>query len=121
MAILWKSVLATLAGAAVLSAQAAPYDRYRPYDDPYSYSYDRYGNAYKRYGYYDRDGSYRECVNPAPLVDPSLATCDPPRAREYFYTPEQRELEMRREFERAQRGDFDGSTPHPLSKNYSPG
>ena len=126
MKIYWKSILAALAGVTAISA-GATHDRYdNRYDNSYSYSYDRYGNAYKRDGYYDRYGRYQRYgangpveLNPAPNVDPSLNTVpEPPRV---FTSEAEREAVMRYEYERAQRGDFDGSSPHPLSKNYSPG
>lgn len=121
MATLWKAALAALAGATAISA-GATHDRH---DNSYGYSYDRYGNVYSRPDY-DRYRTYdgRVCVRPVPLVDPNLEYCDPdPRAREYYsYTPAPtRELELRRQLERVQRGDFDETSTHPLSKNYSPG
>lgn len=118
MATYWKSILAATAGATVIAASAAHggYDR----EDPmYGFSYDRYGNAY------DRNGNL---VEPAylrrgyvPYVDPSVVQAEREQRAWERYAQDPRERAMRREYERAQRGDFDGVTPHPLSKHYSPG
>jgi len=120
MAILLKSIIAAVASVAAFSAHAS-HDRYGPYNHPYGYSYDRYGNAYDRQGnlvtpaYTNPD--YRD-----PRLDPWLAYGEPPerRAREYYWT-DPRERASKEYIDRAQRGDFDGVTPHPLSKNYSGG
>jgi hypothetical protein len=122
MAIHWKSILAVLAGATVISAHAT-HDRYSPYDNTYGYSYDRYGNAY------DRQGNYVGRLNVPPryyvdpLLDPNLSDVDRDRLTKRYQrsleTPAERE--WRRNYEAAQSGELDGSTPHPLSKNYSPG
>jgi len=123
MVIPWKSILATLAGATAISADAT----HERYDNSYGYSYDRYGNAYTREGYYDRYGRYQQRPgtyderlgpNPAPLLDPSMNTVPEPQR---YLSPAERDLQLRSEYERAQRGDFDTNTAHPNSKSYSPG
>ena len=42
------------------------------------------------------------------------------RARAYYHM-DPRERAARIEYERAQNGEYDSVTPHPLSNNYSPG
>ena len=121
MAIHWKSILAILAGATVISAHAT-HERYNRYDNTYGYSYDAYGNAYDRYGnYVGRANVPPRYVDP--LVDPNLSDVDRDRLTKRYQrsleTPA--EQEWRRNYEAAQSGELDGSTPHPLSKNYSPG
>ena len=90
MAIHWKSILAVLAGAAVMSAHAT-HDRYSRYDNTYGYSYDSYGNAY------DRDGNsigrvytpHRSTASWAPACPLSAfwPGCCGSRDRKYFSGP----------------------------------
>jgi hypothetical protein len=120
MTILSKSILAALAGAAAVWASAAgPYDGYGRYDDRYGYSYDRYRYDYRRYRGDDAP-VYVQPGDLAPYRDP-LRYWDPELRAWVYHGQDPRELEARREFERAQRGDYDGSSPHPHSKAYSPG
>jgi hypothetical protein len=119
MAILWKTIIAAVASVAAFSAHAS-HDRYGPYNHPYGYSYDRYGNAYDRYGnlvtpaYPNPD--YRD-----PSVYPWLTYDERERRTREYYPMDPRERASKEYIDRAQRGDFDGVTPHPLSKHYSGG
>lgn len=122
MKTLWKSILAAAVASLALIGAHASHERNGPFNHSYGYSYDRYGNAYDRYGNLV-EPSYLRPDYVAPGTNPDLTYAERERrAREleyYYMSP--RERATRIEQERAQRGDYDGVTPHPLSKNYSPG
>lgn len=120
MAIPWKSIIAAVASVAAFSALAS-HDRNGPYNHPYGYTYDRYGNAYDRYG--NRvPRSYRYPDWRAPEAESWLTPEErAQRARDYAQDPRERERASIEYIERAKRGDFDGTTPHPLSDAYSGG
>jgi hypothetical protein len=126
MALKRKAILAALAGAVLLPGCAT--GTHYGYGYPYDYGH------YDRYGYYYDNPVY---VDPAYIAPPlGLGPAYPDHDRRYRHgdrRTERRAQESRepaadpraeaarRYVERAQRGDFDETTPHPLSKHYSGG